>query len=417
MHTEAAIGLRAPTLLGFSTSSVAAALVMCAMLLSSVVFSEPAPADAMMMGVIAGVPLLGAAWFGPFTKLQLVLWFIVVGFGVLATPMSTVVETAIIHQSVTLFLALGAFVLAGYISADPVPRFRMIIWCYVIGVCAASIAAIIGYFDILPAFESLFTNYGRARGTFKDPNVLGAAIAPALVFAAWMTLRERAVRMLAASVLFAILGVTLLITFSRGAWLSTAVSMAVLVAIALLRTRRRSDFQRMALVSVVGTAAVIGTLALALQNSGVAKLMDQRASLDQSYDLGPEGRFGGQEKAKKLVLENPFGIGTHTFRETYHHEEPHNVYLSMFLNAGWIGGLMYIVSVLSTLFVGLRGSFQMTALQGPFLIATAAFAGLVVEGLIIDSDHWRHFYIIMGCIWGLADATVPVIDPSGRRPL
>jgi O-Antigen ligase len=415
MLTDATLRANSPTLFGYSTASVAAALVACAMLLSSVVFSEPAPADAMMMGVIVGVPVLGVALFGPFSKLQFALWLVVVGFGILAAPMATIVETAIIHQLVTLYLAAGAFILAGYISADPLPRFRMVIWCYVIGVCAASIAGLIGYFDILPGFESLFTNYGRARGTFKDPNVLGAAIAPALVFATWITLRERASRMFSAAALFAILGIGLLITFSRGAWFSTAASLAVLVCIAVLRTRRSSDYHRMALVSVVGTAAVIGTLALTLQNKDVAKLMDKRASLDQSYDLGPEGRFGGQEKATRLILENPFGIGTHTFRETYHHEEPHNVYLSMFLNAGWIGGLMYIISVLSTLFVGLRGSLQMNALQGPFLICSAAFAGLAVEGLIIDSDHWRHFFIFMGCIWGLADAKVPVIDPRARR--
>jgi hypothetical protein len=55
------------------------------------------------------------------------------------------------------------------------------------------------------------------------------------------------------------------------------------------------------------------------------------------------------------------------------------------------------------------------ALQGAFLISTAAFAGLVVEGFVVDTDHWRHFFIVMGCIWGLADATPPVIDTSRRR--
>ncbi len=417
MHTDATLGSRGPTLFGFSTASVAAALVAFALCLSSVVFSEPAPADVVMMGVILGVPILGAVRFGSFSKLQLALWFVVVGLGILATPMSTVVPAAIVHQLVTLFLAVGAFVIAGYISDDPLPRFRMIIWCYVIGVCMASVAAIIGYFDIIPGFEDLFTNYGRARGTFKDPNVLGAALGPAIVFAAWMTLRERALRMFISALLFAILGVTLLITFSRGAWASTAFSLLVLVWVSLVRTRRRADFQRFAIVSVVGISAIIGALALALQNEEVAKLMEQRASLDQSYDLGPDGRFGGQEKAKKLILENPFGIGTHTFRKTYHHEEVHNVYMSMFLNAGWLGGLVYIISVISTLFAGMRGSFQMTALQGPFLIATAAFAGLVFEGFVIDSDHWRHFFIVMGCIWGLADATVPSIDNRRRRPV
>ena len=119
--------------MGVSTATVAAWLVAAAMCLSSVVFSEPAPADAMMMAVILGIPILGAAQFGPMSKLQLALWFVITGLGILATSVSTIVQTAIIHQSVTLFLAGGAFVLAGYIAADPLPRFRLIIWCYVIG--------------------------------------------------------------------------------------------------------------------------------------------------------------------------------------------------------------------------------------------------------------------------------------------
>ena len=31
----------------------------------------------------------------------------------------------------------------------------------------------------------------------------------------------------------------------------------------------------------------------------------------------------------------------------------------------------------------------------------AAFAGLAAEGMIVDTDHWRHFYVIMGLVWGL----------------
>ena len=99
----------------------------------------------------------------------------------------------------------------------------------------------------------------------------------------------------------------------------------------------------------------------------------------------------------------------------HHKEEPHNVYLSMFLNAGWLGGLLYIIAVLATLAAGFRGAARRTALQGPFLIAVAAFAGVAVEGCVIDSDHWRSFFILMACIWGLADAPVPVLDASRRR--
>jgi sugar phosphate permease len=37
-------------------------------------------------------------------------------------------------------------------------------------------------------------------------------------------------------------------------------------------------------------------------------------------------------------------------------------------------------------------------------VVVAAFLGMVLEGLVIDTDHWRHFYLIMAMIWGLAIA-------------
>ncbi len=116
------------------------------------------------------------------------------------------------------------------------------------------------------------------------------------------------------------------------------------------------------------------------------------------------------------MLENPFGIGTFTFRDSYHHEEVHNVYLSQFLNAGWLGGMLYIVSVVATL----RGRL-------PRRLPQRRAAGAVPHRhdrlrRRRPSRAWSstpttgaHFFIIMGCIWGLADAVPPRPDPSRRR--
>jgi len=35
------------------------------------------------------------------------------------------------------------------------------------------------------------------------------------------------------------------------------------------------------------------------------------------------------------------------------------------------------------------------------LYAYAAFLGEVGESYIIDVQHWRHYYLIMGMVWGL----------------
>ncbi len=405
----------APRPLSFSAKTLAGIIVALAMSLSSIVFSEPAVADALMGAVLMTLPALRVIRCGRITLLNVCILAAFVALGMAGAAMSVNVGTGLKHQLVTLFLVIGALVLAGYISADPLPRINLIFWCYLIGCLIATLAALLGYFNVIPSAYDLFTNYGRARGTFKDPNVYGAALTPAITFAAWIMLREPAKRAYIASFVMLPLVIGLLISFSRGAWLSAIMALTILAVVTTVSSRRRTDFHRLSVVGMAGIAAVTIAIFAILQVEQVRSLFTERASLDQSYDVGPEGRFGGQEKARKLVLENPFGIGTHTFRDKYHHEEPHNVYLSMFLNAGWIGGLLFAVSTVTTLVIGLRAAMTNGALQGGFVVASAAFAGVAFEGLVIDSDHWRHVFIMMACIWGLADARAPLLDPSRRR--
>lgn len=395
---------------------LAGLLVALAMGTSSIVFSEPAIADLMMLVVMLLVPVLGAVHLGPVTAMNLAIWLILGALGLAAAPFATTFQTAVSHQFVTLFLAIGACVIAAYITADPLPRFRLVMICYVAGCLLASVAGIIGYFEILPGTYDLFTNYGRARGTFKDPNVLGAAIAPALTFTVWCVLRSPPLRALIAGATAAVLAIALLLSFSRGAWISTIISTAITAWFALVTSRKQQDFTRYAVVTGVGAFVLMLALGAVLQSDKVSDLFAQRANLDQSYDQGPEGRFGGQQKAIALTLDHPFGIGTHTFRDTYHHEEPHNVYLSQFLNAGWLGGLLYVLSVATTIFIGFRGALRDTPLQGPFILASSCFAAIAFEGFIIDSDHWRHFFFLMALVWGLADAarSIPRAGEAGR---
>ncbi len=398
-----------------SADTLAALIVAGAIGTSSIVFSEPAVADVLMVAVIVGLPLLGVTRFGRVSILNLALWLFFVALGLAATSVATTFPTAVMHQAVTLFLALGAFVLAGYVTADPEPRARLMLKAYVVGCLIAAAAAIAGYFELIPSGHDLFTNYGRARGTFKDPNVLGAALAPAIAFLALITLRGPPRHALLAATAALPLGLALLVSFSRGAWASAAVSLLLVAWLARVTTRRTADARRFVAVAALGTLALSAAVGGALEFNAVGGLFAERASLEQSYDEGPDGRFGGQAKAIGLILEHPFGIGTHTFRDTYHSEEAHNVYLSQLMNAGWVGGLLYAISVFGTLAAGLYALRRRTALQGPLIVATAAFAGVVLEGLVVDTDHWRHAFILMALIWGLVDAEPPRADPRRRR--
>ena len=67
------------------------------------------------------------------------------------------------------------------LSEDTTARLDMLRRGLMVGAMIASLAAIAGYFNLVPGGHDLLTLYERARGTFKDPNVLGAfLILPAL---------------------------------------------------------------------------------------------------------------------------------------------------------------------------------------------------------------------------------------------
>ena len=45
-------------------------------------------------------------------------------------------------------------------------------------------------------------------------------------------------------------------------------------------------------------------------------------------------------------------------------------------------------------------------------------AGLAVESFVIDSDHWRHYFLCMGVLWGVfIAARPPPRTASDGRPV
>ena len=55
--------------------------------------------------------------------------------------------------------------------------------------------------------------------------------------------------------------------------------------------------------------------------------------------------------------------------------------------------------------MGLRFVFVRTPWQPIYHAVYAAFVGIVGESVIIDIDHWRHYFLILGVLWGLMAAS------------
>ena len=77
------------------------------------------------------------------------------------------------------------------------------------------------------------------------------------------------------------------------------------------------------------------------------------------------------------------------------------LFRSAFMSGGWLSGVCYPTLVLISLAYGLRLLFVATPWQPTFVVVYAAYLGTVAESAIIDTDHWRHFWMMLGAMWGL----------------
>jgi hypothetical protein len=379
---------------------------------SAIVFSEPALYDVLVMGAALLLPVVALVSFSRGLALYLLLWAAIVAAGFISVTQAGVLDMPTTHMGITLYLAFTSVVMAAFVANRPDANVKLIMSAYTVAALIAASAALIGYFSLLPGTYDLFTEFGRARGAFKDPNVLGAFLVPALLYAFNVVMTGRLARASLWLIAMPILLFGSVLSFSRGAWINLAVSLAVYACFTF--TTVSTHRQRLKLVLYVVLAAVlaVGIFAAAQTIPQVAELMGERASLEQSYDVGPEGRFGGQAKAVELIATHPLGIGALEFGRLYHNEDVHEVYLSMFLNAGWLGGTLYLALVLLTLGLGLRQVVRDRGGDGISAVLVAAFFGMALEGAVIDTDHWRHFYLFMAMIWGMALAA----PYAGRFP-
>jgi len=367
-----------------------------------VVYFEPSPYDGLMVGAVILLPLVGLTQFSRGLAVYLMLLCGIVAGGYIATTQAGILGVPVTHVTITLYLALSSVVMAAFVAHNPAPHVRLIMSAYMFAALVAASAALIGYFNVVPGLYDIFTEFGRARGTFKDPNVLGAFLVPALLYAFNVVLTSRFRRAGFWAVALPLLLFGTLLSFSRGSWLNLLVALAVysFFTFGIAATNR----ERIKLIIAIVLAGVlaVGVLAAAQSIPKVAQLMGERATFEQSYDVGPEGRFGGQKKAAELVTTHPLGIGALEFARVYHNEDVHEVYLNMYLNTGWVGGTLYIFLVFTTLVLGLKLVLRDRGGDGVSAVLVAAFFGMALEGAVIDTDHWRHFYLIMAMIWGMA---------------
>jgi hypothetical protein len=378
-------------------------------LASSLAFIEPSPHD-YLMGVLALACVIAGV---RLERQVVVLLFLLLAWnlgGLLALLNVPGDAKTIQYAGTSFYLALAAIIFAGVFAQNSIARLERLRSAYILTAILTTLFGLAVYVHLIPG-EDMFMWVGRIKSTFKDPNVFG----PFLVLPVMLLIEDMVTR----GVKFGKLAATLILltgiffSFSRGAWINFAVSTTVLLALIFLTAPTPVARMRpivLAIASAVGLALFLAAL---LSIESVRDMLLERAHLTNYYDVGEGGRFELQQIAIGVLFDKPFGLGPFEFSRIYGTQQ-HNVYLQAFLVYGWLGGISYIMLILTSLFVGLRNSLIRSPWQPYVIAAFAAFVGIVAESFIIDSDHWRHFFLILGLIWGLAAANAKLRSITPR---
>jgi len=395
-----------------SVETLRGALLWLTGLLGAFVFMEPSPYEAaclLTMVVFVATSLTLTSALMPFAVF-LVLYN--VGFAIAVVPTLDQPKT-MLWVLVSGYLATTALFFAAALGHNTQVRLNLLLRGYTAAAAIAALAALIGYFHLLPGAD-LFVLYDRARGTFNDPNVLGAFLVLPALLAFQRVLNGRLAETLRAGVLLLVLLAAVFLSFSRGAWGQLAFSALLMMILSFISARSTRERMRIVLFAFIGALAVAAFIIALLSIEQVAALFKERASLEQSYDVGHTGRFGRHLLGFLLALDYPLGIGPLQFR-TFFPEDPHNAYLNAFTSGGWISGFAYLALTATTVVKGLRFALVTSPWRQLYLPVYAAFVGVAAESFIIDTDHWRHYFLLLGVLWGLMAASRRHLADAGRR--
>ena len=337
----------------------------------AIVFIEPSPYElttliATVIFVATGVRLRLV-----FMPLLLLLILLNVGYSIGAIPF---IETSEVANwiATSWYMAFTVMFFAMVVADDTLARLDMLRRGLIVGAMIASLAALAGYFNLVPGGHDLLTLYERARGTFKDPNVLGAFLILPALFVLQSVVSDPLGKSFRNTIALGIMALAILLAFSRAAWGGLIITSAFMLAMMVVTSPSPAQRSRIVVMAVAAIVLVVVLLAVLLSFDSISEMFQQRASFDQSYDEGRFGRFGRHILGAQMALDLPFGIGPLQFHN-YFPEDTHNSYLNAFMSGGWISGICYPALVFVTVITGFRYVFVRVPWQRAYLAIFSAF--------------------------------------------
>ncbi len=342
-------------------------------------------------------------------------------------------------------LALGVAALFQWIKAltvyflalDLLRTRRQVIGALVALLIAGAGEAAIGLVQyttgIGPASFAIGAQFSRAYGTFGRPNsyagYLEMILPLAVIFAWWLwrsrptgeSWQRRALR-LGALGAAGLIGLALLASFSRGAWLGTAGAFGAMIVLTSTRTRAIA-----ATVAIVGGVFLLLGGGAALPSSvqdrvgsilGNAAAPDVRTAFITAENFAIVERLAHWEAGLNMFRsDRPLGVGLGNFNVRYtefgisptflvSQGHAHNYYIHIAAEAGLVGLGAYMLLLAAILLTGFR-SLQLTGRAGhdPLArgIVIACFGTITAVAIhnVFENLHVLSMGIQLSTVWAL----------------
>lgn len=366
-------------------------LLFFTMLTSSVVLLEPSPYDLFMI-IFLSILLLSL-----HLKLNKTILFPII-FSLLFLLTNAISmffvqypTTTILYFVITCYLVLTFILLIGFFQKTKAGTAHVILVGYYYAALIATIIGLLAYFSLLQSSD-LFLMFGRVKSTFKDPNVFGPFLVIPALYALSLSesVRKKTGGKILHFLLFILLTIGIIISFSRAAWGNFSISFFLYI----LMAKKEIFVARLRTILFIVVLAVPVVMVL-IQSPAIEDLLSSRLTI-KKYD---SDRFGTQKEAFTHGFSNLLGMGPGQSEMEFQYS-PHSLYARVFTENGVVG----LVSILSIIFLSIWRSYKnyrhSNYLESPiYAIIFSSLVGLSFNSFFIDTLHWRHFWIVLALAW------------------
>lgn len=248
---------------------------------------------------------------------------------------------------------------------------------------------------------------GRAAGLDENnPVWLGRAIAMGLVVVAWLVWTQR-VRLVIMAPVAAVLVGGLLATGSRGPLLAAVLGTLIVVA----ASPRRHQYQRV-LAGIIASFALVLAF-IYLPGSG----QQQGGLFDPAREISGTSRVRYWTSSLEYIWSHPSGTGAGgwSWATGMPAPYPHNLFLEVFVESGWVFGLGLVAVVVAVIVRLWRSRHIAPSVVLVLAMLTAELVSVSVSGDV----NGRTFWFILALGWGvqrmMLEPTHPVGTSQGTR--